>query len=218
MAKYMIHYVPQRRWYVDKMLVPSMIEQGIDVKDIMFFEDDSHLGNLVACLKSFEMLDRTGGTWHLQDDVLISDDFKAKTEELDDGIVCGFTSKIKHWERAGEVLPYFMWFSFPCIRIPNHIARAFVEWFYGKGKDMHANKENIRVGKGDDDVFKNYILDMYWDMPVYNMPVNIVEHVDWLLGGSVANSDRIGDSRSARWEGHGELDRLKDKLKEISWL
>lgn len=214
----MIHYVPSRRWYVDGMLVPSMIEQGIDISDIMFFEDDDHLGNLFACLKSFEMLEGDGDTWHLQDDILLSDYFREETEKEYPGIVCGYTAKYWGHERRGEVIPYFMWYSFPCIRIPNAVARGFSEWYYAKAKDRVKYNDMIRTKKGDDALFKDYITEEHNDIPVYNIPVNIVEHVDWLIGGSMANADRNVDARAAWWEDHGELDRLKDKLKEIAWL
>ena len=69
----LIHAVPQRMWYVQNFMISQLREQGYEGEDI--FVDDRKLGNLEACLQSFEQLPDEGGTWHLQDDLLLAKDF-----------------------------------------------------------------------------------------------------------------------------------------------
>lgn len=68
MAKYMIHAVPQRMWYVKDYLIPSMVEQGINKKDITVYVDKKKEGNLQSFLKSFAQAGawENEGTWHMQ--------------------------------------------------------------------------------------------------------------------------------------------------------
>ena len=121
MSKFMIHTYPKREWYVLKYLVPSMLKQGIDREDIKIISDRDGIGNLKSWLKSLELVE--GDTWHLQDDIILSSEFKAKTEVLDylKTIVCGFV----HYDFntgstlcTGFTIPKFMFMSFPCIFIP----------------------------------------------------------------------------------------------------
>ena len=71
--KILIHAVPQRLWYVQNFMLPQLRQQGYEEAQI--FLDDRKLGNLEACLQSFEQLPDEGGTWHLQDDLLLAKDF-----------------------------------------------------------------------------------------------------------------------------------------------
>ena len=90
--RYMIHACPARMWYVKDFLIPSMMSQGIRGDDITVWNDSGGKGNLASCLESFASLkDTPGGTWHLQDDVMICRDFAARTKELaGSSIICGF--------------------------------------------------------------------------------------------------------------------------------
>ena len=129
MAKYMIHAMPKRMWYVTEYLIPSMLEQGIKDSDIRVHNDINKEGNLRACMHAFQEVDIDAeGTWHLQDDVIISHDFKEQTELYDTGIVCGFSSMYDDHLSPGLTSVEYMWFSFPCIRIPNKIAIECAEW------------------------------------------------------------------------------------------
>ena len=67
--KIMIHTCPERLWYVEEFLVPSLIAQGID--DIKVWNDERRVGNLASCLASFASCSG-GETWHMQDDVVIA--------------------------------------------------------------------------------------------------------------------------------------------------
>ena len=55
----LIHAVPQRMWYVQNFMIPQLREQGYEGEKI--FLDDQNLGNLEACLRSFEQLPDEGG-------------------------------------------------------------------------------------------------------------------------------------------------------------
>ena len=151
MARYLIHTCEERWWYVSDYLVPSMIEQGIHRDDISIYLDVGD-GCLVACMKAFlSVPNNDDGVWHLQDDIIICSDFKERTEQYDEGIVCGYCYVKDDRQRyVGEVDKRKIWYSFPCIRIPNRIAHGCGAWFYSH---VLNNKEYymwIRAKKYDD--------------------------------------------------------------------
>ena len=113
MAQYLIHAYPKRMWYVEEFLVPSMKKQGIPEENIRIYNDTKREGNLRACMNAFASCEGDGGTWHLQDDVCICQDFKQRTEILDFGMVCGFsTERYDGPGKEGAVPIGKMWFSF----------------------------------------------------------------------------------------------------------
>ena len=197
---YLIHSCGKRRWYVNKFLIPSMLKQGIDKKNINVYEDSINYGNLTSTMDSFKELPNFGETWHLQDDVIISSDFKEKTEKYTDGIVCGFCNKYSQENPPGESSPQKMWMSFQCILIPNVVARSCAEWFY---TDVVNNKEFrlwVQSRKYDDSIFKIYLQDFWEDIYVYHLAPNIVDHIDYLIGGSTINACRDDKQvRSLYW-------------------
>ena len=137
----MIHAYPARMPYVEKYLLPSLLQQGIDRADIDIYVDWNSEGNLKSTIKSFEQLLPVGRTWHLQDDVVISKNFKKLTAEFkrDQGnICCGFASVYDEAE-PGIVKPENMWYSFPCICIPNVIANDFGKWIEEKADDNYSD-------------------------------------------------------------------------------
>ena len=189
-----------------------MTEQGIPKENINLWVDEHNDGNLRACIKSFESVANiTGGTWHLQDDVLISSNFKAITEEEDKGIKCGFASKYDKG-KAGKVWTKDAWYSFPCIRIPNPIVKDFLKWF-------DINKSNfdsyVKKNKYDDALFQAYLKEHFPWLQVTNIAPNLVEHVDWLIGGSITNPRRDEKRevvRSVYWNEPGLVQKLKNSL------
>ena len=216
MPKYMIHCCKQREWYVHDYLLPSMYAQGIVDDDILIKEDLAEVGNLEACMQSFQWLSKKkGATWHLQDDVILCKDFAERTRYLDEtetGIMCGFTSEYDKHEkdRLEYVTPKDMWYSFCCIRIPNKLAGECSKWFYdNKVKfDMF-----IKNKKYDDSVFKEFMETFYPDMKVKNLIPNLVDHIDYLLGGSIANNNRIKKQvRSLYWEDYDLIEQLEKSL------
>lgn len=198
--KYVIHACNQRMWYVNEFLVPSMLEQGILSDDIQVACDTDSVGCLENTMRIFESLPKEGDTWHLQDDVLISSKFKEVTERDFQGIVCGLSTVYDHDAPPGKVKPDKKWYSFPCIRIPNKVANECAYWFrtvasHPKGKEEY--KKNIAAKKYDDSFFWDFVNQYYAKIDVFNLDPNIVDHVDYLLGGSTVNQKRAQQNVSS---------------------
>lgn len=213
MAKYLIHAVPKRMWYVNEYLVPSMFEQGISHEDVKVYCDDDHEGNLKACMNAFELCKGDGGTWHLQDDVIISRRFAEQTEIHDNGIVCAFHSKYDAELQGGIVPSKQMWFSFPCIRIPDNIAQGCAKWVkqYIIGNSVY--KEWWDKGVNDDMLFRQYVWSHHPHLMALNLEPNLVDHVDYLIGGTVnSNSRKLTQIRSLNWEDEDLVSALSRKL------
>lgn len=215
MARYLIHAVPSRMWYVNDYLIPSMIEQGINKDHIRVYCDNEHNGNLRAWINSMEMLDNThDGTWHLQDDVCISTNFKTTTEAVDFGIVCGFKSRYDGDTPYGACTIDKMWFSFPCIRLPNKIAKDCVHWIdrYMVGNKIY--KKFWETGTNDDWFTRNYLFKYHSKECCINLNPNIVDHVDYLIGGTVNSKARkIAIIRSELWKDEEAINKLERALK-----
>lgn len=211
----MIHACPKRMWYVDEFLVPSLREQGVD--DIIIACDWEGKGNLMACMERFERAaGLPGDTWHLQDDVLISREFAERAEEFPDGeVACGFCHTLfEPFNRpmAGYVPAVFMFNSFPCIKIPNMVAREFVEWFWNDARHRPNYADWVKSGIHDDGFWHDFYVEKHGDAFVWNIAPALVEHVDWLIGGSVANDWRGYICRASYWEEEDLLTELSEKL------
>lgn len=224
MTKYMIHCCPDRLWFVEGYLIPKMVDQGINADQIIVFNDTGGLGNLKACIKSFAQIEKNpGGTWHLQDDVVISKRFKELTEEHDkpDRITYGFSGyydrRYGKWLPPGLVVPEKMWSSFQCEYIPNKIAGDWAYWMenYIIGNPVY--RDYWKDGKNDDYWFKKYVQDRYRNqLIVMNLDPNIVDHVDYLIGGSLINPRREKPVYRARyWYEEDVIDDLKLWLKNL---
>ena len=215
MTKYLIHTMPKRLWYVENYLIPSMTLQGIKESDIKVYNDSAGDGNLRACMYAFQSVDTSEeGTWHLQDDVIISHDFKEKTEMHDTGIVCGFNSKYDEELPAGYVDSGKMWFSFLCIRIPNDMAIGCAKWCLNGIIGNPIYSDWWKRGVNDDLIFRRYVWENWGDKPVLNLSPNIVDHIDYLIGGTVNSSKRPTIIRSKRWEDEYLVDALAERLKQ----
>lgn len=214
MAHYLLHTVPSRYWYVSQHLCPSLRKQGIPSTSIDIYEDTEYEGNLKACMKAFASLPEDGGTWHLQDDVLICKNFKELTEKYDSGIVCGFASYYDEHDDgiyiSGKVSLTDMWFSFPCIRIPNKYARECSEWVckYMIGNPVY--EKFWKSGVNDDWMFRLFMRSNYPDEKAFNLKPNLVEHVDWLIGGQTRKGKvRDKPCRAIYWEDDKSLKELE---------
>ena len=213
MAKYLIHAVPRRMWYVRDYLLPSMKKQGISSDDIRIYVDDKHEGNLVSCLKSFLTCEGEGGTWHLQDDVCICHDFKERTEKFDSGLVCGFSSAMYDGPgHTGEVDRKDMWFSFPCIRIPNEYARESATWVrdFIIGNPVYEN--HWKGGANDDWAFRLWLKEFHRDDKALNINPNLVDHIDKLIGGGTGPRVRDVWVRAQYWEDDEIVQELAQKI------
>lgn len=213
MAKYMIHCVPRRQWYVDEYLIPSMLKQGIFKSEISVYNDIKGEGNLRACMNAFSLCEGQGGTWHIQDDVCICKDFKERTEALDCGLVCGFSSALYDGPgHIGLVDRSAMWFSFPCIRIPNSYARECAEWVtkYIIGNPVY--ERFWKNGVNDDWMFQQYLKEFHRNDTAVNVKPNLVDHVDWLIGGSTGKKSRENPVRAQYWIDDDVIKELEETI------
>ena len=226
MEYYMIHCCPSRMWYVKEFLIPSMTSQGIPPDCILIYYDYNHLGNLRAFVDSCNMAlkfseDKSiDGIWHLQDDVVLSKSFTKITNRqwaLDE-IVCGFTCAYDKKPKSGvfRVFDKEMWFSFPCIRIPTTVLREFVKWSNLKLWQSRYFHEWVVRNKGDDMIFREWLYNHpnLQNIQVTNLAPNIVNHIDDLIGGTVANKQRDADmnTRSIFWDEDDVIEDLKNRL------
>lgn len=217
MTKILIHACKDRLWYVNDYLIPSMIEQGIDRGQIEVWLDKDGKGCLGSWIASCEYLkDKPGGTWHLQDDVLIAHDFKEKIEKYNDGIVCGFCHDLYETEgldHLGKVLAFHMWqSSFPCIRIPNKVLKHFLVWWYDKAENDKEYRRYVESNKHDDTLFRLFMVKERSTDTAYNLAPHLVEHVDYLIGGSQANKWRGYAAMGAYFYDDYLVDELIQKL------
>lgn len=214
-TQYMIHACLKRMWYVNDFIIPSMLEQGIDRGDIEVWLDEKREGCLKACMECFREVSKRGsGRWHLQDDILISADFAEKTREFDDGIVAGYCNDEFGPDVAvsGRCPAVFLWNSFPCIRLPDEIAGECVEWVYNEATKRPKYQTWFASGKRDDSFFHDFLDEVHERDWYYNLKPNIVEHVDFLIGGSVANKYRGHQSRASFWTDENRVEELKARL------
>ena len=212
-TKYMIHTCPKRLWYVEQFLLPSMLKQCIKKEQITVYNDEKQEGNLRACINSFLTLPEEGGTWHLQDDVIICRDFKERTEKHNSGFIAGFISQRYDLATHCGIVPVKqMAWTFPCIRIPNKIARECAEWISTQiiGNPVYRNK--WKDGNGDDWCFKAYVSDYYKDSKCQNLKPSLVDHIDWLIGGSAVGTQRDEPTRAKYFE---DLDLVEELRKEL---
>ena len=214
--KILIHACPQRMWYVEGFLVPQLRAQGAD--DIEIWNDTARRGNLLACMDSFRSRTGDGGTWHLQDDVLPCRDFVQRAEKEDEGLVNGFCCPNFGDDvlTCGRVYPPDAWHSFQCVRIPDPWARECAEWYFsGAWHESPSDELPLleAAGKGDDSFFHEFFeLRHPYDM-AKNLCPNLVEHVDWLLGGSVLHSWRDYLPRAYYWSDDKLVAELKEQLR-----
>lgn len=215
MVQIMIHACPSRMWYVDEFLIPSIQEQGIDNIDLAL--DDTGKGNLWACIDSFEEAGRhDGDTWHFQDDILLCSDFAERIEEIpDDVVACGFCHTLYepfYRPMVGKVPAIFMFNSFPCIRIPNRIAAEFVEWFKTDARYRDNYRDWVKSEIHDDGFWHDFYTEQHPHDYVYNIAPALAEHVDWLIGGSIANDWRGYICRASYWDDEDLITELAKKL------
>jgi hypothetical protein len=223
MAYYMIHTCEDRYWYVKDFLLPSMIKQGINQDHILVYRDKNRIGNLRAWVHSCNRLSfqaryaRIKNVWHLQDDVVISNDFKKITEEYENHeIVCGFTCGYDKEPQAGTFLleDRLMWYSFPCINISTVLTTSFANWANGNLWQSQHFKEAVKKNNCDDLIFREWLYDNHGSIEEINLAPNVVNHIDKWLGGSICNKQRDPDkdTMSIFWEDKGELATLKKEL------
>lgn len=215
--KILIHACPQRMWYVNDFLIPMLQEQGAE--NIEVYNDTDKKGNLKACMDSFAARQGDGGTWHIQDDVLPSRDFVKKCIEHDDGLVYGFACRNfgDRLDAYGIVYAVDAWNSFQCVRIPDAYARECAAWVRGEKWITQSPSPELpimyKLGNGDDTFFHEFMACMHPYDVAENLKPNIVEHVDWLLGGSSIQKWRDYIARAEFFEDTDLVDELRERIK-----
>lgn len=220
----MVHACPKRMWYVEGYLVPKLVEQGIPKKSIVVWNDEAGKGNLISCMEAFKWCGEhpvKGGTWHLQDDVIPAVDFVKRAKKIKDGVVCGICPKNMRNARknrgpevraqGGKALPADMWWSFPCIRIPDDAAGGCAEWFWKLAVKNEAYKGRIASGMYDDWFFREYLRTQRPADPVTLMVPNLANHIAELLGGSTLTPGTRW--RAASFEDQGEWNEVSEWMK-----
>ena len=214
--RFVIHSAPPRIWYVEEFLIPSMLAQGISSEDVEIWCDTEGKGNLFSCMDAFRACGaRDGGTWHIQDDVILCRDFAKRAQEHDLGIVCGFGCHNfgAQTQQTGRVPAAFMWYSFQCIRIPNTLAGECAQWFYDDAQHRAKYLQFINDRKHDDTFWRDFILELHKDLWVTNLTPNLVDHVDYLIGGTLVNKRRSAKiNRAAFWEDEELVIQLEQAL------
>ena len=217
--KVLIHACPQRMWYVEGFLMPMLRDQGAEKVDV--FVDKVGLGNLEACMQAFSHCEGHGGTWHIQDDVLPCRDFVQRCREYEsDGVVYGFCNEQfrDDPEKTGRVQAPDAWHSFQCVRIPDDYARECAGWFYTNGWHKSTLTELAILNgmrKGDDTFFREFMLMCHGRESVTNAKPNLVEHVDWIVGGSILSPWRGFLTRAYYWDDESLVDDLKQQIKRL---
>ena len=214
--RYMIHACPQRMWYVKRYLIPSLLTQGVE--NIEVWNDTEGKGNLFSCMEAFRACgEREGGTWHLQDDVLICRDFAERARAHDDGIVCGFGCQNfgPSMQERGRVPAVFMWYSFQCIRIPNELAGECAAWFFDDAMHRTRYARHVFERKHDDYLWREFLLERHRDLWVTNLAPNLVDHIDHLIGGTLINQQRrLQINRSAFFEDQDLVEELERRMRK----
>ena len=212
MVSIMIHACIDRMHYVNGFLVPTLLRDGWEEDDITIWEDKEE-GCLEAYLHSFRELPARGDTWHLQDDVLPDRRFRFFANQwlTFSGIINGFGNARKYTTHCFGIAKDAdaMFYSFPCIRIPNDMAHEFAAW-------VEEQRENpkymtyIRENKYVDWLFKQWIGRNERKIQIENLRPNLVEHVDEYCGGSTVNKARTNPAKALQFEDGYQLERLKE--------
>ena len=213
--KVLIHACPRRMWYVTGFLVPELERQGAD--EVEIWNDAEGKGNLRATMESFAARSGNGGTWHIQDDVLLCRDFVERCRAHDEGVVYGFCCEqfTDNPRQTGRVSVEDAWHSFQCLRIPDSYARDCAAWLEGPGKTTAFYHLWMKTGKMDDDVFRTFLINEHGREMVTNLKPNLVEHVDWIIGGSILSPWREFFARAYYWDDEALVDELKEAVKGL---
>lgn len=221
--KYLIHTHPKRNNYVDNYLIPSLINSGINEDDIYVILDSDGNGNLKSFLYSLKMiltipiLKEETGIWHLQDDVIISKDFKKKTETYakKDLIINGFVSSNYNRKKltlTGKQKVENMWLSMPCVFIPNRLVKEFLNWLDSvKNEERNEYKIRYKSNRHDDFFLYWFMQEKHQEEYCYNLKPNLVDHIDFLIGSSI-NKPRDKQVRGYYYKDYDLVEKLERDL------
>lgn len=202
---YMIHSCNERKKYVVEWLIPSMLKQNININDVILYNDDNNDGCLMSWVKSCEYILQTkqDSMWHLQDDVVISKDFAMRTSiDYGDKIVNAFVCK-KHnpsnYMCIGNQNIDKYWMSFQCMYVPSRHIEIFLDWFYKRVYQQGKYRKYYKDNRHADFFFWRAMKECCPDDIIYNMSPNLVDHIDYLLGGSVITKQKHYIREAVYW-------------------
>lgn len=209
--KVIIHSCDKRLWYVKGFLVPALRDQGIEPT---IHNDDHHRGCLWSYIDSFRSLPAdTKGTWHIEDDVFPCQSFVNVARAHDDGIVHGFFHRFGNDDLVpGWVSVNKAGYSFPCFRMPNRLIAEFADWFLAEGQHRDKYRRWIDENKHIDSFMLDFLREKHPEEKVFNLKPSIVDHVDYLIGGSVVNKFREGKCKAEYFNDRESIEELKIKL------
>ena len=209
--------MPKRMWYVTDFLIPMLEDQGAE--EIEVWNDAEKKGNLTACMDSFAARHGDGGTWHIQDDVLPCRDFVKRCRELDQGVVYGFCCEqfTDDPQLTGMVYQCDSWHSFQCVRIPDAYARECAAWVRSKSWEKQSPNPELHVlwhqNHGDDTFFHEFMACWHGRDMIRNEKPNLVQHVDWIVGGSIISPYRGFFATADYWDDDELVEELKKAVK-----
>ena len=219
--KYIIHSCNKRLWYVKDYLVKHLVKQGINPNDIVIYNDDNNEGNLTSWIKSCKFvvdnLDIKDGCWHLQDDVFLCKNFKDITMDIaKNKIICGYVNKSSYKNNCIVNTNYIaskegVVDSFQCIYIPNYILKDFIKWFEENIVSGKKFQKQYKENKYDDYLFKQFIKHTQGVIAI-NINPSLVEHIDYVLGGSIVNENRTITNVAQEFNNYDELEKLKIEI------
>ena len=102
--------------------------------------------------------------------------------------------------------------SFPCIKIPDDLAGEFADWIASEALGRKDLYKYTKDNKKDDTLFYIFMRVKHPKMKVTNLVPHLVDHIDYLIGGSVINQWREYPARSCHWDDENLIEELKKKL------
>ena len=114
-------------------------------------------------------------------------------------------------EKKGAVNRLNMGFSFPCIRIPNEWARGCSKWVLESVVGNPVYERYWKKGVNDDWAFRTYLKEFHKDCVALNIMPNLVDHVDYLLGGG-SGGMRTKPVRAQYWDCPKIIKELEDAI------
>lgn len=221
--KVLIHAYPKRMWYVNEYIVPSLVSAGVSPADIFVYNDEKLEGNLVSCMRSLlyysDVFEGDNDIWSLQDDVIICKGFKERCESLSDhDIVMGYSGECEP-EKHDKVRPLckaHLWWSAPCMKMTPEIMRDISDFFWSRLAASHKYLLYHNLGKCDDVVINDYIADRLEKkkdgLDILQVSPSLVDHVDYLIGGSAINSQRTAIAKSKDFVDKDLVEELKESI------
>ena len=189
--------------------------------DIIVLNDVSGMGNLRSFLFmcNYVVKNDIGDSWYLQDDILLSSNFvKTCMEMRKDIVVNGFVyadpAGNDNYKYVGLQKPNRYWFSFPCCYIPVKYIQEFLRWFdeilvAGKYKKM------ISRNMYDDLFFWKYMQEKHAEHHIYNASPNLVNHIDYMLGGSCLPYQKCKIRHAYFWNEPEKIEEIQKRINEV---